>query len=72
MKVVHAVPNERSRPARRPETKGVTTAERNQQSPSRSPAEHVEQVNSPPADQAAQDALFLEFLRWKDLQKSVK
>jgi hypothetical protein len=71
MKVVHAVPTERSRPARPPETKGAATAERNQQS-SRSSAEHAEQVNSQPADQAAQDALFLEFLRWKELQKSVK
>jgi hypothetical protein len=31
-----------------------------------------EQVNSRPPDPAAQDALFLEFLRWKELQKSVK
>src|SRR6266576_1835647 len=61
MKVVHAVPNERSRSAQPPETKGAATAERNQQS-SRSSAEHPEQVNSQPPDQAAQDALFLEFL----------
>jgi hypothetical protein len=72
LKVVHAVPKERPRPARRPETKGAATAERTQQSPSRSSAEHAEQVNTPPPDQAAQDALFLEFLRWKELQKSVK
>jgi hypothetical protein len=71
MNVVHAVPNERSRPTRPPETKGLTTAERDQQS-SRSSADHAEQVNSQPPDQAAQDALFLEFLRWKELQKSVK
>jgi hypothetical protein len=71
MKVVHTVPNERSRSARPPETKGAATAERNQQS-SRSSAELAEQVNSQPRDQAAQDALFLEFLRWKELQKSVK
>jgi hypothetical protein len=71
LKVVHAVPKERSRPARRSETKGAVTAERNQQSPSRSSAEHAEQVMQTP-DQAAQDALFLEFLRWKELQKSVK
>jgi hypothetical protein len=57
VKVVHAVPKERSPPARRS---------------SRSSLEHVEQVNSQPPDQAAQDALFLEFLRWKELQKSVK
>jgi hypothetical protein len=31
-----------------------------------------EQVNSRPLDPAAQDALFLEFLRWKELQKGVK
>jgi hypothetical protein len=31
-----------------------------------------EQVNARPLDPAAQDALFLEFLRWKELQKSVK
>jgi hypothetical protein len=71
MNVVHAVPNERSRPNRPPETKGVTTTERDQQS-SRSSADHAEQVNLQPPDQAAQDALFLEFLRWKELQKSVK
>ena len=71
LKVVHAVPKERPRPARS-ETKGAATAERNQQSPSRLSAEHSEQVNSQPPDQAAQDALFLEFLRWKELQKSVK
>jgi hypothetical protein len=71
LKVVHAVPKERPRPARS-ETKGAATAERNQQSPSRLSAEHSEQVNSQPSDQAAQDALFLEFLRWKELQKSVK
>jgi len=71
MKVVHAVPNERSRPARPPETKGPAAAELNQQS-SRSSAGHAEQVNSQPPDQAAQDALFLEFLRWKELQKGLK
>lgn len=71
MNVVHAAPNERSRSARPPETKGAATAERNQQS-SRSSAEHAEQVNAQPPDQAAQDALFLEFLRWKELQKSAK
>ncbi len=31
-----------------------------------------EQVNSRPLDTAAQEALFLEFLRWKELQKRVK
>jgi hypothetical protein len=62
MKVLHAVPNERSRPA--------PTPERNQQSPSRSSEEHAEQVNPQPLDQAARDALFLEFLRWNELQKS--
>jgi hypothetical protein len=72
LKVVHVVPRERPRPARRSETKGAATAERNQQSPSRSSAEHAEQINTQPPDQAAQDALFLEFLRWKELQKSVK
>ena len=72
LKVVHAVPKERPRPARRSETKGTATAERNQQSPSRSSVEHAEQINMPARDQAAQDALFLEFLRWKELQKSVK
>jgi len=71
-KVVHAVPKERPRPARRSETKGAATADRNQQNPSRSSAEHAEQINTRPPDQAAQDALFLEFLRWKELQKSVK
>jgi hypothetical protein len=72
LKIVHAIPKERPHPARRPETKGIATAERNQQSPSSSSAEHTEQVTSQPPDQAAQDALFLEFLRWKELQKSVK
>jgi hypothetical protein len=72
VKIVHGVPNERSRPAAPPEAKGTATVERNQPFPSRSSAEHAEQVNSPPPDQAAQDALFLEFLRWKELQKSVK
>ena len=70
-KVVHAVANEQSRSARPPETKDVATAERNQPS-SRSSAQHAEQVNSQQPDQAAQDALFLEFLRWKELQKSAK
>ncbi len=70
-KVVHAVANERPRFARPPETKDVATAERNQPS-SRSSAQHAEQVNSQQPDQAAQDALFLEFLRWKELQKSSK
>jgi hypothetical protein len=69
LKIIHAIPNERPHPARRPETKGIATAE---QSLSRSSAEHTEQVTSQPPDQAAQDALFLEFLRWKELQKSVK
>jgi hypothetical protein len=72
LQVVHAVPKKRLRPARRFETKGATTAERNQQPPSRSSAEHAEQINTQPPDQAAQDALFLEFLRWKELQKSAK
>jgi hypothetical protein len=72
MKVVHAVPNERSRPALPPEAKSAATAELNQQPPSRSSAEHAEQVNPQPPDQTAQDALFLEFLRWNELQKSVK
>jgi hypothetical protein len=72
LQVVHTVPKKRLRPARRFETKGATTAERDQQSPSRSSAEHAEQINAQPPDQAAQDALFLEFLRWKELQKSVK
>jgi hypothetical protein len=71
-KVVHAVPKERPRPARPSEAKGAATAERNQQSPSPLSVEHAEQINMPPPDQAAQDALFLEFLRWKELQKSVK
>ena len=72
VKFVHAVATERSRLARPPEAKGAATAERNQQSPSRSSAEHPEQVKSQPPDQAAQEALFLEFLRWNELQKSVK
>jgi hypothetical protein len=72
LKVVHAVAKERSRPGQRPEPKGAATEEGNQQSPSRSSAEHAEQVNSQPLDQAAQDALFLEFLRWKELQKGTK
>jgi hypothetical protein len=72
LQVVHGVPKKRLPPARRPETKVATTAERNQQPPSRSSAEHAEQINTQPLDQAAQDALFLEFLRWKELQKSVK
>jgi hypothetical protein len=72
LQVVHTVPKKRLRPARRFESKGATTAERNQQPPSRSSAEHAEQINTQPPDQAAQDALFLEFLRWKELQKSVK
>jgi hypothetical protein len=72
LKVVHAVAKERARPAPTPESKGAATSERNQQSPSRLSAEHAEQVNSQPLDQAAQDALFLEFLRWKELQKSIK
>jgi hypothetical protein len=72
LKVVQVVPRERPRAARRSETKGAAPAERNQQSPSRSSAEHAEQINTQPPDQAAQDALFLEFLRWKELQKSVK
>jgi hypothetical protein len=72
LQVVHTVPKKRLRPARRFETKGATAAERNQQPPSRSSAEHAEQINTQPPDQAAQDALFLEFLRWKELQKSVK
>ena len=72
VKIVHAVPDERSRPARPPEAKGAATAERNQPSPSRSSAGDAEQVNSQPPDQAARDALFLEFLRWKELQKSAK
>jgi hypothetical protein len=71
LQVVHTVPKKRLRPARRFESKGATTAERNQQPPSRSSAEHAEQINTQPPDQAAQDALFLEFLRWKELQKSV-
>jgi len=70
MKVLHAVPNERSRPATPREIKSGDTPERNQQSPSRSSEEHAEQVNSQPLDQAAQDALFLEFLRWNELQKT--
>ena len=70
MKVLHAVPNERSRPAPPREIKSGDTPERNQQSPSRSSEEHAEQVNSQPLDQAAQDALFLEFLRWNELQKT--
>jgi hypothetical protein len=72
LKVVHAVPKERPRPARRSKIKGAATAERNQQSPPRLSAEHTEQINLPLPDQAAQDALFLEFLRWKELQNSVK
>jgi outer membrane biosynthesis protein TonB len=71
-KVVHSVAKERSRPTPRPEPKSAATEERNQQSPSRSSAEHAEQVNSQPLDQAAQDALLLEFLRWRELQKNVK
>jgi hypothetical protein len=69
MNVLHAVADERSRPAP-PRTKSGGTPERNQQSPSRSSKVHAEQVNSQPLDQAAQDALFLEFLRWNELQKS--
>jgi hypothetical protein len=72
VKIVHAVPDDRSRPARPPEAKGAATAERNQPSASRSSAEDAEQLNSQPPDQAARDALFLEFLRWKELQKSAK
>ena len=72
VKFVHAVATERSRPARPPEAKGAATAERNQQSPPRSSAENPEEVKSQPPDQGAQDALFLEFLRWNELRKSVK
>ena len=71
LKIVHAIPNQRPGPARRPETKGIATAERNQQPPSRSSAERTEHTSQPP-DRAAQDALFLEFLRWKELQKRMK
>jgi hypothetical protein len=69
MKFVHAARNEWSRPA---ETKSTATAERNQSSPSLLSAERAEQVNSQSPDQAAQDALFLEFLRWNELRKSMK
>jgi len=72
LKIAHLGPNERSRLARPPAAKGVASAERNQQSASRLSTKHAEQVNSQPPDQAAQDALFLEFLRWKELQKSSK
>jgi hypothetical protein len=71
LKVVHALPKERPRPARRSGTKDAAIAERSQQSSSHLPAEHAEQISSPPLDQAARDALFLEYLRWKELQKSV-
>jgi hypothetical protein len=71
LKIVHLRPN-RSHPARPPEAKGSASAERNQQSATRLSTEDAEQVNSQPPDQAAQDALFLEFLRWKELQKSAK
>jgi hypothetical protein len=67
LKVVHA-----PRPARHSETKGAATAERNQPSPSRWSAEHAERSNTLPPDQATQDALFLEFLRWKELEKDVR
>jgi hypothetical protein len=46
LKVVHAVAKERSRPGQRPEPKAAATEEGNQQSPSRSSAEHAEEVNS--------------------------
>jgi hypothetical protein len=72
LQLVHTVPKKRLRPARRFETKGAATAERNQEPPSRSSAEHAEQINTQPPDRAAQDALFLEFLRWRELQKGVK
>jgi hypothetical protein len=71
LQIVHTVPKKRLRPVRL-DSKGATTAERNQQFPSRSSGEHAEQINTQPPDQATQDALFLEFLRWKELQKSVK
>jgi hypothetical protein len=69
---VQVVPRKRPRPGGSSETKRAPTAERHQQPLYRSSAEHSEQINEQPPDQAAQDALFLECLRWKELQKSVK
>jgi hypothetical protein len=67
LKVVNAVAKVQFASPQRLE--GAVKAERNQRSASRSSAEHAEQVNPRLLDQAAQDALFLEFLRWKELQK---
>jgi hypothetical protein len=66
VKIVHAAPKLRPRANRR----SAATAERNQLSPSRTSAEHTERIQPP--DQATRDALFLEFLRWKELQKDAR
>ncbi len=71
-KAVHAVANEHSRRAQRTDSKVAATTERTTQPASRASAEHTDQVNSQAIDQETQAALFLEFLRWKELQKSVK
>jgi hypothetical protein len=58
-------PASRPRMAARPNTQAALTPKPLRAPPARPPAEHADERPAPP-DQAERDALFQEFLRWRD------
>jgi hypothetical protein len=54
------------RPARRPDSQAALTPKPRRPPPARPPVGRADEQPASPSDQAERDALFQEFLRWKD------
>jgi hypothetical protein len=63
-----AAPSPRSVSARHPDAQAALTPKPRRPSPVRPPVEHADEQTASTPDQAERDALFQEFLRWRDRQ----
>jgi hypothetical protein len=61
-----AAPSPRPASARHPDAQAALTPKPRRPSPARPPTEHADDQAASPPDQAERDALFQEFLRWRD------
>jgi hypothetical protein len=61
-----AAASPRATVARHPDAQATLTPKPHRSPPARPPAEHADEQPAAPPDQAERDALFQEFLRWRD------
>jgi hypothetical protein len=61
-----AAPARRPRMMRYPDAEAARAAKPHRQAHARPPAEHADEGSAPPLSQAERDALFQEFLRWRE------